>query len=294
MRFSGGSLVARLLSLNGTLEVTVDADSSTENESNIYASEEAFLAGHLKVELGNGFGNVVTGSTFRVLTSGRISGAFHSVALPAPTNGVVWELRETNNTIVLAAIPPPALLLTGTFGFENTTGLYHQTVTITNSLPVPIQGVRVFVPGLPTDVQLYNGISLGQNLPYLQHDSPIAPGQTVSVLLQYFVPDRRSITPPLPFATPGFATGSWVQAGTQPVIQRGFVRGDGTFVLEFSPVWGRLHTIQYGSTPGEWRNVAFPLMGAGSLVQWIDDGPPKTDLPPRQRAARYYRVIISP
>jgi hypothetical protein len=70
---------------------------------------------------------------------------------------------------------------------------------------------------------------------------------------------------------------------------------NGTFLVEFPTQADDRYYIQYDSTP----DFAHPLtvfpavVGTGSRVQWIDDGPPKTVSPPGN-GSRFYRVFQSP
>lgn len=36
------------------------------------------------------------------------------------------------------------------------------------------------------------------------------------------------------------------------------------------------------------------VIGTGSLVDWTDNGPPKTEIHPSTQSKRYYRVVFAP
>jgi hypothetical protein len=64
-------------------------------------------------------------------------------------------------------------------------------------------------------------------------------------------------------------------------------------IVEFSTKLGSRYLLQYADTPEgvSTGKVAFPsVVGTGSRVQWIDNGPPKTATPPTNQH-RFYRVL---
>jgi len=69
---------------------------------------------------------------------------------------------------------------------------------------------------------------------------------------------------------------------------------DGTFMLQFSTDLNRSYLIQYSDDLETWRNATPSVRGTGELVEWLDDGPPKTEVHPSTVAARAYRVVYAP
>jgi len=52
--------------------------------------------------------------------------------------------------------------------------------------------------------------------------------------------------------------------------------------------------VQYCSALGEgWSTAAGTITGTGGMVQWIDNGPPKTDSHPSTKPSRFYRIMAS-
>jgi hypothetical protein len=69
---------------------------------------------------------------------------------------------------------------------------------------------------------------------------------------------------------------------------------DGRFLVRFESALNRSYQIQYSEDVEEWR-TAFPtVIGNGGVVQWIDDGPPKTWKHPSEVGNRFYRVVFAP
>jgi hypothetical protein len=69
---------------------------------------------------------------------------------------------------------------------------------------------------------------------------------------------------------------------------------DGSFRIEFNSDLNRSYLIQYSDALQPWKNANFAITGTGALVEWIDDGPPKTDQHPASVATRSYRVVYAP
>jgi hypothetical protein len=71
-------------------------------------------------------------------------------------------------------------------------------------------------------------------------------------------------------------------------------------LVEFTTDPGGIYYVQYARTPEELAanpyqaKTALPAVkGTGGSVQWIDNGPPKTESVP-VNGARFYRVLRSP
>jgi hypothetical protein len=66
---------------------------------------------------------------------------------------------------------------------------------------------------------------------------------------------------------------------------------NGRFLIEFEAVPGRSYVVQYSSDMSNWVEAVPPVVAAGTRVQWLDDGPPKTVSKPAQLGSRFYRVM---
>jgi alpha-tubulin suppressor-like RCC1 family protein len=69
---------------------------------------------------------------------------------------------------------------------------------------------------------------------------------------------------------------------------------DGTFLIQFNTDLNRTYYVEYSSDAQVWKVAFPPVLGTGGPVQWIDDGPPKTDSSPADQTLRFYRVLVSP
>ena len=185
------------------------------------------------------------------------------------------------------------------------TGLFEQSVRLSNQGGITVTNSRVYVLGLPSTNTLYNrsGVAVpggATNLaPYVQYNQPLAPGSNVVFLLEYYIPDLKAITNQtllaeqvLPALPPGLPPGAQqvpLQAGRDPLQLN-----NGRFLLEWPAIIGRTYTIQYSSDMTNWKTVVPSIVAASTAVQWFDDGPPKTETKPSQAGSRFYRVFLLP
>ena len=134
--------------------------------------------------------------------------------------------------------------------------------------------------------------------PYVQYNSALNPGSNVTLILEFFVPDRKPFTNSLEVvATLPASTGTNGTAGV--VIDRAFMDSRFTparFVLEWTSIPGRNYTVIYSdsSPTGPWLIATPTVTAPNNRVQWYDDGPPKTISKPTSVNSRYYRVIANP
>jgi uncharacterized repeat protein (TIGR01451 family) len=238
-----------------------------------------------------------------VVTIANPIGASVTITNIASAVSTTFDPNTNNNTGVLPAsqwnvVVDPAVL--SGFGatpvFNPQTGLFQQSVTVTNSGGTSVAGLRVTVLGLPANVFLHNATGTNAGRPFVQYNVPLNPGASVTFLMEFLSVARTNFTDSflveavLPTPTPG-------TNGTSVVITRVFAEtyggGQPSTVLEFTSIPGRVYTIIYSdiSPSGPWK-VATPTVTANAnSYQWIDDGPPKTEIRP---TSRYYQVILAP
>jgi hypothetical protein len=214
---------------------------------------------------------------------------------------VTLRITETNGMQTTLHLPlyihEPGLTvirqIDGTNTLNPQTSLYEQTVRLTNTSTVSFPGTRLTVTALDTNVYLYNATgtnALGQ--PYVDLRTPLAPGASLTFILEYFSKGRRPfpaptldlevIVPSEPPLPPG-----WLGR-----IDRVFVSASGRLYLEFVSEAGRTYHVLYSdhSASGPWKTSPAPIAGTGYRVHWADDGPPKTETPPGP--ARFYQLLV--
>jgi hypothetical protein len=172
------------------------------------------------------------------------------------------------------------------------TGLFEQSVEVSNGGPATPSSVLVLVSGLAANARLYNADGITNGTPYVQSASPLGVGSNVVFLLEYYVPTRVAPTNLTLSAQGGPPVTPPIVSGTILSISRTIVLSNGSVLIEFSAIPGRIYAIQYSSDMATWRTALPAITAPANKVQWIDAGPPKTDSNPAQQSARYYRVVL--
>ncbi len=214
---------------------------------------------------------------------------------PANNNGSAGNSQVTTTVVAV----PQFGILAGTNVLNPQTGLFEEQVVVTNTGFATVLGIQLYVDGLRSGVQLYNASGTNPGRPYVQYNSSLNPGQTVSFLLEFYVPDRQPFTNSLSaVAITNPVTLLTNNAGATP-ITRVFMdtrtTGQPRFVIEFTSVPGKTYTIIYSDDHGTTWKAATPSVSAGSnSTQWYDDGPPETDGPPASTSSRFYGIIANP
>lgn len=172
-------------------------------------------------------------------------------------------------------------------------GLFLQTVRLTNVTGGTRGDFRVFVEGLPAGVELYNGHGEEGGVPYVDFNSELAGGEFVELVLEFFSSTRTA---------PGALTLSVLDSVANPLnpdetnafnldIRSEFVSPTGSLLIEFDTKDATTYVVQYSYNMTDWFTVPSTVAGTGSRVQWIDNGPPKTDCHPAVCTTRFYRII---
>ena len=229
-----------------------------------------------------------------------------------PTNSGVFELGAylvaspvldtnlANNVAILTNFYVSPTLsgelevsLVSTQRFNPQTALMEQTIRVSNTGATDVVSARVLVPGLTN--WLFNASGTNGNSPFIVYGGPLATGESVTMLLKFFVTNRQAVTnftlsavevplfiPPVPSGSPVTVTKIINYAPGQPLI-------------EFPSTNGQSYTLVYSDNPGflNPRPSQPAIVGRANRVQWIDDGPPATATAVSNVTARFYRVIAN-
>jgi len=211
----------------------------------------------------------------------------------ANNNGLA-DGSQVKTTVII----PTFDILAGSAILNPQTGLFEETVFVTNTTPVAIPGLRLTVGGLRSGVSLYNATGTNANKPYVQYNFPLDPGQVVRFRLEFFVLDRLPFTNTLTAeSVVAVATGT-NNSSSFITIKRAFmdvrIGGEARFVIEFESVIGKTYTIIYSDDTMTWKVAVPSIKAVATRTQWYDDGPPKTDSKPKTVPSRSYRVIVAP
>jgi hypothetical protein len=172
-------------------------------------------------------------------------------------------------------------------------GLYDQRVTISNDNNSTIDAVRVSIRNLPAGVKVINAAGTLAGNPFIQYNLPLAPGQSVSLLIEYFSPNPAVIpitTSFLPEATsvlpPLNPTGQIIGGVTVSRLI------DNRLVISFTSLANRTYYVQYSLDAINWVTSLAPIEGTGRRIIWVDNGPPKTPSDTVGGLNRFYRVVL--
>jgi len=178
--------------------------------------------------------------------------------------------------------------------FNPQTGLMEQTVRLQNTGATVIGSARLMVSNL--SARLYNASGTNNGNPYVVYGGSMAVGDTVDLLLEYFVPSRSAISGHVFIAYEVTPIDLTAPATSAPNISLVTLLSPGQILIEFAAVAGSRYTIVYSDDSGFTNaHVAQPILTApANRVQWIDDGPPKTLSSPVSTSSRFYRVVATP
>lgn len=195
--------------------------------------------------------------------------------------------------------PPPgetniAIQLASPITFDPQTGLFKQSVSVTNGTGNSVTAVRLSVLDLPKDVLLYNASGSTNGIPFAEYRHVLNAGATVGFLLEYYRSNRvvfvstNFVPTVVPLAISATPTGTVLQLDRTPFLS------NGALVIEFASVPGKTYVVEYSPDMQTWTSAVPPVIAAGTRVQWTDAGPPKTDSPPGGLGQRFYRVVQLP
>ena len=183
--------------------------------------------------------------------------------------------------------------LAGPVLLNRQTGLFEQRYTLINSSEETEEGLRVYLDNIPDGVTVWNAWNARvdpSGRPYVVYTGDLAPGASVNLTIEYDIPGRR-ILPKTEFSVGNPANDVPTDPGSNFIKSTSKKLPNGQILLEFDGALGDEYYIQYSYDQSTWITVMPPIPGLGSLQQWVDNGPPKTDSPPQSAAKRYYRVV---
>ena len=112
----------------------------------------------------------------------------YALRLRATDNGDPAKFVEVAFDLPVVVLQPESSLV-GPLTLNPTTGLFEQTLRITNPGLVTLAGLRVTVMNLPPTLQLWNRTH--PVLPILEDNTPLAPRAARDLLIQFYTPQRR-------------------------------------------------------------------------------------------------------
>jgi hypothetical protein len=142
---------------------------------------------------------------------------------------------------------------------------------------------------------LWNAAGMTSGLPYLDYNDVIPAGQSAVLAAEYYVTNWNLMPTPTVAVQALGTTSAPEVSGAAITIDRTLRLANGDYLLEFSSQTNRVYYLQYSRTGlGDWKTVVPPLVGTGRRLQWIDVGPPQTEVAPASVTNRFYRVFVQP
>ena len=179
-------------------------------------------------------------------------------------------------------------------------GLIEQSIMLSNAGPSSVASARVVVTGLTN--QLANAVGTNASSPFVVFGSNLNPGQSVLLLLQYYLPTRS----PFPFSNSQlhafevpqtvFPAPSASGVNTNLGITRILKLPNGNMLIEWPSVTNRTYTVVYSDNVLFSNAMVAPpsITAMGTRLQWVDYGPPTTVSAPKNSSNRFYRVFLNP
>jgi formylglycine-generating enzyme required for sulfatase activity len=233
-------------------------------------------------------------------TSMATAGGVAALATSGTVTAVNQPLAETSGTsrrVETDLLGPASVAIekTGaTPSLKAQTGLFVQTISVTNHNPLAMAGFRLLITNLPAGVEVNNGHGLtADGVPYIDVNQPLASGAAITLSLEFHHPSRSTNFDPA-YAISGVFASSPEQPATATdgaVPNRIERLANHDMLIEFATIPGRMYAIEYSDDMEVWQRV-IPLVSAtNNRTQWVDAGQPKTASHPSTKAARYYRIV---
>ncbi len=241
---------------------------------------------------------LVVGATtnYTLTVTAPAAGWFTNMSFATSTTPDI-DLTNNNGTLPDSQVQTRALAglfnwLQGTPIFNPQTGLYEETVIVTNISSGTIPAIRLNVNILTPGISLFNAVGTNNGVPFVRYNLPIDPSNTVTFVLEFYDPLRVPFTNTLsvtalsqPVISPA-GTNGYISVDKSFMDTR--IPGNDRFLIEFTTTPGKVYTIIYSDDLVTWKVATPSVHASANITQWYDDGPPKTD---SKSAARYYRVF---
>ena len=203
------------------------------------------------------FTNIATGP-FYFIMSGSPVGTYAFQAIATDDRGLT-----ATSSVVSIMVVTNAIVATGPAVLNRQNGLFEQFVTVSNrTTQTWPNGLRISVYKLDTTNQVWNASGTNNGVPYLDRIMSIPPGGVVTNVVQYYVPNPRTVpdatlvATPLPFTVPTVV----------PHITRLLPTGEGTFAVQFPTTAGRFYFVQHSTNLVHWTALPTAIQGTGGTV----------------------------
>lgn len=222
---------------------------------------------------GASFTNVAQSPFYFVMTNAA-PGSYQFRAIASDDGGLTATSAVVNVEVISNAV-----VATGPLVLNHQNGLFEQFVTISNRTSETwLNGVRLFVLKLDGTNRVFNATGTNfSGAPYIDNLAPVAPGSSVNIVVQYYVPNPRTVPNPELIAVPNpFSDGAILR------IEKPLSLTQDEFSVEFLSHSGRIYYIQRTEDFVHWKTVGSPMVGTGQRMQWKDN---------ELQGNRFYRIL---
>ncbi len=232
-------------------------------------------------------------------TNAGVLTLFASIGSPGVLDTNTANNLASTNISVISYLP--GLLMAVTNSSQNpdvVSGLTEQYILLSNIGTNDVAAARVVVTGLTN--RLYNAVGTNNGNPFVYYSAPLATGQSVNLLLQFYpstlfpfaTNQLHAYAVPMPNWTPPAATGTNTNINISRIVEL----NNGWMLVEFPATMGRTYTVVYSDNVLFSNALIAPpsIVAPANWVQWIDYGPPTTVSAPANAGSRFYRVLLNP
>src|SRR5207249_2273208 len=186
---------SQTVTVNDTTNPTVNILSPTNGAIFIAPAQFTLLAdaqdagGIAKVEFfskTNKIGEATNGAPYFMVLTNVAAGDYTFVALATDACGNMAASTPVSITVLERA----PLTVVSAMHFNPQTGLFEETVRVSNRTYSTFDAVRLYVSGLTNGATVYNPSGTNGGLQYVQSFGPVQPGSYVDFLIEYYVPSR--------------------------------------------------------------------------------------------------------
>lgn len=204
--------------------------------------------------------------------------------------------NAANLVVPVTAPPPPPtttnlVILFGGVAFDPQTGLFEQQIEVQNPTGGSVPGFWLMVPGLSSQVVLYNAVGATNGVPYVHYGQTLSAGGSALLNLEYFTAGRQPIVSTNFTVVPVVPATNGAPSGTVLALDRPAAIVNGHLLIEFQATPGATYVVQYSRDMQTWKTAQPPIVAPADRVQWIDSGPPKTESLPAEANSRFYRIL---
>jgi len=219
------------------------------------------------------------------LTFGMVFTSSDQVETPTDNNSATISIPILNNADIVLDFTPPE--------FDNQSGLFNAATTVTNNGTVDLPAARLFITNLPADTKLSNASGTTSRGSYILLNSPLTTGSSENVNVELSrVNQDSNFSPVYELELLPWSIVDPVSAGGRVTVSQAHRLISGDQFIEIASIPGATYEMEYTSDFSIWQTVRPQIMATADRLLWLDNGPPKTDIHPREASKRFYRFRL--